>query len=110
MSTYDEAEAMAAHDAGATTQVEIEEGFAVIDPFTPRPGERLPNGATIVASRRVDLRPPYYIVLAMWLRGRNDCEYVTWACDLAGECFWGHYYNEDIGAAVADYLGRSPHE
>ena len=104
--TYDEAASMAAHDAGATTQVALEEGESPVDPFIHRPGEKLPNGATIVACRRVEANPPYHIMLAMWLRGRNDCEYVTWASDLEGECYWGHYHNEDIGDAVVDYLAR----
>jgi hypothetical protein len=99
MSTYDEAEAMAAHDAGATTQV---------DPFTCRPGVKLPNGATIIAFHREGGDPPYYIVLAMWIHSNdyNDYEYITWAADLKGDCFWGHYH-ENIGTAVADYLERS---
>ena len=72
--------------------------------FTARPGEKLPNGAMIVACRREEADPPRYIVLAMWLRGRNDCEYVTWASDQEGDCYWGHYHGENIGTAVQDYL------
>lgn len=74
-----------------------------------KPGLALPNGAIVVACReRSSARegPPTYFVLAMWLRGRNDCEYVTWVVDSQGEATWGHYFNEDLAAAASDYFDR----
>ena len=81
-----------------------------------RPGATLGNGAIVVAchAQEVDvLADPEdkplvsYVVLAMWLRGRNDCEYVTWVAN-AEDCFWGHYFEDDeVAQAVADYLLRA---
>lgn len=75
-----------------------------------RPGEKLPNGAFIIASAlRAGADPRYHIVhivLAMWLRGRNDCEYVTWAVGPDGEAYWGRYFGEDVSSAVVDYTER----
>jgi len=133
---------MKSHDSSLHVQTGLAYGLLV------KPGRQLRNGATIIACRRD--ATDTYIVLAMWLRGRNDCEYVTWSVDEDGEACWadlpqrratpdrdeeeqapahdvevvhqledrrevgerlvgdecGHYFNEDIESAVADYASR----
>lgn len=70
-----------------------------------KPGAKLPNGAIVIACAQQD-HTPTYVVLALWMRGRNDAEYATWITDEDGEAFWGHYFNEDLEPAVNDYFER----
>jgi hypothetical protein len=70
--------------------------------YVPTVGERLLNGATIVAYRE---QRNYWIVLAV-REGYPDDPYATWAVSAGdGEAFWGHYHN-DLVAAIADYHQR----
>ena len=61
----------------------------------------LQNGATVVDSKRKD---NYWIVLARWERG-SRVEFVTWAADADGNCYWGHYH-DSIEKAAQDYASR----
>lgn len=68
-------------------------------------GATLPNGATLLLSR---LRGDGaggdggYVVLAIV----HDDEYVTWRADPAGNCYWGHYFQDDLAGAVRSYMER----
>jgi hypothetical protein len=59
--------------------------------------EILPNGAEVLAIDRTA-----GIVLAKF-RGR---EFVTWGLDRKDNCFWGHYFDENIVAASKDFEAR----
>lgn len=61
-----------------------------------RPGERLPNGATLIARRRVN--PGEYVVLAHTWTGGG--EYVTWRCPAfnAAATWAGRYFPYGGGA------------
>lgn len=66
-------------------------------------GKRLPNGATVLASRPASGN--YNLVLA-W-RQESDDPFVTWKVDPeTGDAFWGHYH-ESITQAVEDYEERT---
>ena len=41
-------------------------------------------------------------VLAKWGKG-----YVTWKIDSDGNCYWGHYFEEDFESAAEDYQARA---
>lgn len=58
--------------------------------------ETLKNGATVI-ERRGD------VVLAKF----RD-EYVTWKTDDAGNAYWGHYHQDDLESAVAEFTKRAP--
>ena len=55
----------------------------------------LHNGASIIAAKNG-------IVLCKWTE-----EYVTWAVNENGDAYWGHYFKDDLEAAVRDFIRRS---
>lgn len=63
-----------------------------------RIGAKLPNNATLI---RWDNIPGGKLVLAKF---GND--YVTWRANSEGECYWGHYHQEDLAGAAAEYSTR----
>lgn len=73
-----------------------------------KPLDRLPNGATVIAikpcSRYDNSESKAAVVLAVW---RQPAEYVTWICAADGSgTTWGHYFDDDIAAAAADFAAR----
>lgn len=62
-------------------------------------GELLSNGARVL---KYD--DDKQVVLALF----HDNEFVTWATDDKGNCFWGHYY-PNIDEALEDYNDRIIH-
>lgn len=65
---------------------------------TYAPGDRLPNGAIVIAQRGD-------AVLAL-RRGYTYEPFVTWAIGPDGHTFSGHYFN-DLTEAVADFNTRA---
>jgi hypothetical protein len=66
-------------------------------------GIRLPNGATVIQARRIDIDA--HIVLA-----RFDNGYVTWQADNSGCTYWGHYFGDtdcDLACALQDFQTRA---
>ena len=59
----------------------------------------LKNGATVL-----ELDNTSGVVLAHWPRNGRT-EYVTWAVDNEGNCYWGHYFHTEAEARD-DYLER----
>lgn len=69
--------------------------------YTPVVGERLPNGALIIALRFNHAKDEW-IVLA-----RAYSDYVTWRVSAVdGQAFSGDYYHEDFDGAVASFQER----
>jgi hypothetical protein len=60
-------------------------------------GNTLPNGAEILAIDRTAS-----IVLAKF----RDREFVTWCIDRKDNCYWGHYFDEDIVSAGISFKER----
>jgi hypothetical protein len=70
--------------------------------YTPRLGERLPNGAVIIAARPNQSTNTGWIVLA-----RSDTDYVIWRVSAVdGKAFWGAYFSDDFDEAVKHYRQR----
>ena len=67
-------------------------------PTTLAPGDRLPNGATVVAIRND-------VVLAL-RPGHVYDPYVTWSIGPDGGTYSGHYHNH-LDEAVADFADRA---
>jgi hypothetical protein len=69
------------------------------------PGSVLPNGAIVIASKKVDDKDRIWIVLCWY---PTTEEYATWAMtEHDGGTFWGHYFHPwQISAAVEDYKER----
>lgn len=57
-------------------------------------GDQLRNGATILLAMND-------IVLAVFRH-----EFVTWRVDCQGNCYWGHYFDDDFEEAYNDYKMR----
>lgn len=82
-----------------------ENGIGVLTHEWPwKSGKELANGAMIIAARKKE--DNFAIVLALWTRGRDDTEFVTWTVDREGNASSGHYFDENIKAAVDDFLSR----
>ena len=70
------------------------------------PGDRLPNGAIVIAASTN--KANVWIVLAMRPDAPFD-QYVTWECNRPGDgtdTRWGHYHTS-LRAAVEDYYNRA---
>lgn len=70
--------------------------------MTIKTGSVLPNGATALATAENQGNFRSTFVLAEF-RG----EYVTWATDHEGNCYWGHYFQDDLLAAAKDLEERA---
>ena len=73
--------------------------------FKFTPGQELPNGATLLSSKRSDGQS--FIVLAHW----NNCmgpdgEFIVWRADSNGICESGSYVS-DLAAATKIFTERS---
>jgi len=65
-----------------------------------RTGMILPNGATVLEVKDKD---DYRIVLAKWKK--MGTEYIVWAMDALGNCYWGNYFH-DFGRAAQNFVER----
>lgn len=69
-------------------------------------GERLPNGAYVIAMHTERDRPnPDHVVVLALMNG----EYVTWKADAAcpESTSWGHYLGSNFAEAVNDFYQRA---
>lgn len=67
---------------------------------TYKPGDKLPNGAVVLASTFSFHK---HVVLAQWGTGHHP--YVTWRVDEGGHTFLGHYFS-NINEAMTDLGSR----
>ena len=67
-------------------------------PATLQPGSTLPNGATVIASRR-EANKLSFVVLALRTGGVYD-PYTVWVSDAQGITFSGHYFSDILAAAA----------
>lgn len=68
--------------------------------FDFTPGNKLPNGATIIDSFQYGENE--LIVIAI-----SHSDYVTWHANAHdGQTFWGNYFHENLKGAVQDYEDR----
>ncbi len=71
----------------------------------PMPGEKLDNGAIVVAIKTVH-NPLAHYVLGLWYKAGNP-EYVTWDYSRESEVtHWGHYFGSDFKRAAEDFFKR----
>jgi hypothetical protein len=69
------------------------------------PGTRLPNGARVIAARKVNDEEAVVLALTEGMAGHP---YATWRMDLeTGHTYWGEYLMT-LNEAVASLLERAP--
>lgn len=68
-----------------------------------RKGKRLANGALVIDYKIVHDK---HYVLALWEKGRSNCEYVSWQVNPNdASTYYGHYF-PDLIDAVKDFANR----